>query len=219
MTATSDTIGESQPPGDQSRESQLEAVKDNPPRAPTAQRPTSFTLNNRAGGVRLRRSILPMQISGFARARSAAGKVAKDESMAIELSPPWHSLAAIGREHESIHRRRSGVHCCALREAVATRIPRRAGTRRTVEPAGHSCCLAVEERAWERQAEPIRIVLASQQSHAERTLRHQRVSVNVLFRVMVVPPVVVKLALAVILALFVPCSRRLPARVSRIFTW
>jgi hypothetical protein len=49
LTATSDTIGESQPTGDQSRESQLEAVKDNPPRAPTAQRPTSFTLKSRDG--------------------------------------------------------------------------------------------------------------------------------------------------------------------------
>src|SRR5436305_15343083 len=35
---------EGQPPGDQTRESQPEAVKDNPPRAPTTQRLSSFSL-------------------------------------------------------------------------------------------------------------------------------------------------------------------------------
>jgi hypothetical protein len=44
----------STPPGDQTRESQLEAVKDNPPRAPTTQRPSSFTLKTRACGVACR---------------------------------------------------------------------------------------------------------------------------------------------------------------------
>ena len=42
---------EGQPHGDQTRESQPEAVKDNPPRAPTTQRLGSFSLNWREVAV------------------------------------------------------------------------------------------------------------------------------------------------------------------------
>ena len=41
-------------PSDQSRESQLEAVKDNPPRAPTTQRPSRFSLKSRAAATACR---------------------------------------------------------------------------------------------------------------------------------------------------------------------
>jgi hypothetical protein len=47
LTATGDTLSQGQPIGDQTREGQPEAVKDNPPRAPEAQRPTSLSLKSR----------------------------------------------------------------------------------------------------------------------------------------------------------------------------
>ena len=55
MTATSDTNGAGQPAGDLSRESQLEAAKDNPPRALKTQRPTRFSLISRAHAQQCRK--------------------------------------------------------------------------------------------------------------------------------------------------------------------
>ncbi len=78
MTATSDTIGESQPPGDQSRESQLEAVKDNPPRAQITQRLPSFTLKTRAlttgSATILVKSNFVLPVAQLARGREARGR-------------------------------------------------------------------------------------------------------------------------------------------------
>ncbi len=61
MTATSDTIGESQPTGDNCRKSQLEAVKDNPLRAPTTQRPFRLSLKLQGSYRAAQPSCLPMQ--------------------------------------------------------------------------------------------------------------------------------------------------------------
>ena len=128
MTATSDTIGESQPTGDQSRESQLEAVKDNPPRAPKTQRSSSFTLNCRAGAGTGRSSALPMQ------ARAA-----------LPVRPPRHCARVWAK---AIARRRSD-------RARSSRADRRKGAECVERPERfrsgcHASSIAVNRQRSER---------------------------------------------------------------------
>jgi hypothetical protein len=87
LTATSDTIGESQPTGDHCRESQLEAVRDNPPRAPTTQRPASFSLNCRADTMAYRIAALPTQSRSASTALRVRIEARQSARATIEVSP------------------------------------------------------------------------------------------------------------------------------------
>jgi hypothetical protein len=69
-----DTMREGQPPGDQTRESQPEAVKDNPPRAPTMQRRASVSLNCRAEVNVPGEGVVPMQLPASAGAPGEGGE-------------------------------------------------------------------------------------------------------------------------------------------------
>ncbi|MEO8966012.1 MAG: hypothetical protein ABI355_00345, partial [Solirubrobacteraceae bacterium] len=86
----SDTIGESRPTGDSCRESQLEAVKDNPLRVRTTQRPASFTLSCGGDGRRASELSIGETSSVTAQPVAATGSPGPSEAM---ISAPITSPA------------------------------------------------------------------------------------------------------------------------------